>query len=187
MALIGTRAYLIDFDDGVYSLRDIVETLNNGELCVRLRTTIKQLSDHCTNQVAASLSYRVGFRACALDFILVCMPSSNQCDSCRARAFVCELCKSNAAIFPFQVRQVATCPSCQVCRADRYSECLSRVLVTLTSFENANTCAGFVLCAQSAFHRDCIAAQSCPKCARIAVRRQSAAALAAASAAEAAK
>lgn len=51
MALIGTRAYLIDFDDGLFSLRDIVETLNNGELCVRLRTTIKQLSDHCTSQV----------------------------------------------------------------------------------------------------------------------------------------
>ncbi len=123
MALIGTRAYLIDFDDGLFSLRDIVETLNAGELCVRLRTTIKQLSDHCTSQVCWCDSQSPPLCVSSLPdaiFMYLLFERTQQCESCRARAFVCELCKSSAAIFPFQVRQVATCPSCQVRLLLRY-------------------------------------------------------------------
>lgn len=93
MAFIGTRAYLMDFDDDVYSLRDLCETLNAGELCVRLRSTIGALVQHCVHS----------------------------CDSCRARACVCELCRASEPIFPFQVRTVSMCDQC---RQSYHRDCL---------------------------------------------------------------
>jgi hypothetical protein len=64
MAYVGMRSYLLDFDDSIYSLRDLCETLNEGELCTRLKMTIAQLSEHCsvkvcsTRVVSGNLLYR---------------------------------------------------------------------------------------------------------------------------------
>ncbi|PSN54788.1 hypothetical protein C0J52_01979 [Blattella germanica] len=68
-----------------YSMNDLVQ-VKSGELSTRLRELLSSSSQHVA-----------------------------ECQLCQARGFVCEICRSQEVIFPWQLSKVARCNNCGAC------------------------------------------------------------------------
>ncbi|KAM4701066.1 protein associated with UVRAG as autophagy enhancer isoform 2-T2 [Discoglossus pictus] len=54
------------------------------------------------------------------ELLTTCMAHMDDCQLCQARGFICEFCRSDDVIFPFQIE---ICKRCEVCKACYHKQC----------------------------------------------------------------